>query len=377
MRIINLSSLNMETWIDPQYLVVYTTQVIPPELLREIQARFPRLTILGVSSYHGVFSPDGFRRGSYGFLMEGDEHFDLAPLAIDFSSSSNPRLQVRETLTKSRRPNMTPHTILMHAIRGYEERIIEGIHDVYDQSVQIFGSTAAHDKFLDYPFVFLGETFLRQGVVLTLVYSDQFMCSITSGGYLPTQNSGTITAAQGRTLLTIDARPAAEVYNEWTHGLFEDCIRCGGELPRSAALYPFGRPLNTPSGTDYWLSHPRSIHSDLGSIELYSEPEPNTTIILTRGNVRQLILHAGNVVRQALAIHNKASIVAAFVMYCAGCTSIIAENMPQVCREMQNALGDIPFLGCTSHGEQGRIAPTGRDSHGNMMVVLVLIKASR
>lgn len=374
MRIVNMDHPETAHWNAPRTLIIYTTQKIPLERIQSLRTQFPELDILGISSYHGVFSPSGFQRGSFGFLVEAEDALDIQTLAIDLSHTNDTRQTVKHALAHSKFAQHAPQHVIMHATQGDEERILDGIHDVFSNDVDIFGGTAASDRFLPKAFVFHNDSYLEHGVVLCLLYGDRFHCLIAPGGYLPTQNVGIVTSAEGRTIHAIDHRPAAQVYHEWTNGMFD--LTNGGVLPRSAALYPFARPM---SNTDdrMWLAHPARICPQNQSIALYSEYPQGAAIIQTRGSAESLIAQAGIIFSRLLNVLPRNDVKAGVFMYCAGCASVVAENMNDVCEQLKTTMGDIPFIGCATCGEQGRFPGFSDDAHGNMMIVAILIRKHR
>ncbi|MBO4349882.1 MAG: FIST C-terminal domain-containing protein [Proteobacteria bacterium] len=373
MQIVNLTRPEMETWHGPKYLIVYTTQSLDLELLNKIHSELPSLIIWGLSSFHGILLSDGFKRGIYGLLIEDEDNLELRVTAIDLSHTQNIREHVSEHLRKWGADYPNARSFFIHGTQGTEERTIEAIHDVFSPSAQVFGATAGYDKFLTEPFIFLNDTIISQGVLIIQMLNNRFVCSIACGGYMPTLNRGIVTASHGRVLESIDNRPAVDVYNEWTDGMFEPYFKRGGMLPRSCGLYPLGRTMPNEPDCGFWLCHPYFIDPDAKSIHLFSEVPQGAEIQLMRGTESSIITHIGNVIKNALEQVEKSSVQAALIMFCAGSASIIADGMEIVCEQAKDAFGSIPFIGCTTYGEQGRLKNASQDYHGNMMIEIVLL----
>ncbi len=373
MQIVNLTRPEMETWHGPKYLIVYTTQSLDSDLLNKIHSQWPSLTIWGLSSYHGILLSDGFKRGIYGLLIEEEDNLKLRVTAVDLSQTQNIRQHVRDHLQTWATDNPNAKSFFIHGTQGAEERTIEAIHDVFSPSAQVFGATAGYDKFLTEPFIFLNDTIISQGVLIVQMLDNRCVCSITCGGYMPTLNKGIVTASEGRVIQSIDHRPAVDVYNEWTDGMFAPYLKRGGILPRSCALYPLGRNMQNEPDCGFWLSHPYLVDPDAKSIHLFSEIPQGTEVQLMRGTESTIITHTGNAIKKVLEQVDKTSVQAALIMFCAGSASIIADGMESVCEQAKNAFGDIPFIGCTTYGEQGRLKNASQDYHGNMMIEIVLL----
>ena len=381
MQVFNLRDADPQSWIDPQTLVIYSTQKLDLGIIGSIRDNFPKINVIAASSYHGIFTPEGYRRGSYGIAVESRDALDLRPVLVPFGSDATPETvcaRVREALRPMLGSPQKPSHIIMHATPGFEERIIDGIRDVFDPSVAVFGATAANDAFLQKPFIFCNGEECSNGVLLIAVFGSKMACAIHEAGYLPTQKHGAVTSARGRIVNTVGGLPAADVYNAWTDKLFDYEIMRGDDLPRTAGLYPagFAAPGCDESDDDahIWISHPRRIDAQTRSLEFFSEIPEGTQICLMRSSPDLLIDQACKTVAKIMRVIDPGAVRTAFVMYCAGCASIIAENMPQLCEKFREAFAGIPFLGISSFGEQGRIAGTCRDAHGNMMIALILIK---
>lgn len=370
MRIVNLNQIQTDGWKSPLFLIVFTTQSADREKIGMLRRQFPAMTILGISSYHGVITPEGFKRGRYGVLIEQADNLPMRAAAVDFSSNTDVRTTTSHVLKQISGKN--PNLIILNATRGNEERILEGIRDVFP-NVPVFGASAAHDKFLPQAFVSYNESILHNGALITLIDTPRLYCAMTSGGYLPTPKLAAATSSKGRVLFAIDGKPAAQVYNEWTDRQFENYLLDGGELPRSVGLYPFARPFKTPNAMLMLLAHPRAVHKNDGSIELFSEIPENSTILLARGTTQSIVEHVNDAIGNACRAVMPKRICAALIMYCAGCAALAADSMQTVCALIKNALRDIPFVGCASFGEQGRLENIPENLHGNMMFLTILI----
>ena len=377
MKIVNLSQPELSLWDEPKTLVVYTTQSDTPSELFHIRELYPKLTVFGLSSFHGIMTHDGFKRGSWGILFEAGDHFDMRIMALDLSDVSDVRQAVREATRDWQISASGSRQFLIHATQGAEERIIEGLSDTFGESAEIFGATAGNDRFLDKSYVFWNDQKLNCGVLIIQMMTPHLSCLVTRGGYLTTLRQGVLTKANKRVLQTIDNRPAAIVYNEWTDGRFDAYVARGGELPRSSGMYPLAHMIRSEPECGAWLVHPHYVDKSDMSLHVFAEIPENTPISLMRGSEESIINRMRTAAKQALSQVNREDIQAAFIMYCAGCASIVAENMQEVCEQASAELTDIPFLGCLSLGEQGRLPHAHRNYHGNMMISLIFVMKTK
>ncbi|MBQ9394677.1 MAG: FIST C-terminal domain-containing protein [Proteobacteria bacterium] len=372
MRIVNLNQPELESCCEPTTMFVFTTQAFDGSRIRDIKTRFPDVQIFGLSSSHGILSRDGFKRGSYAFVFEKADDMPLDVKAVSFEGCSDIRKKVAEILEDWRDDSDTVE-ISMHATRGSEERVLEGIHDVFGGREIVFGTTPGADKFLQTPYCFLNETVLTNGTVIVRMRRHCIQAMASCYGYLSTSHTGVVTAASGRIVEKIDDRPAADVYNEWTDNMFAAYISRGGVLPTSAVLYPLGRLCGESLENGFWLAHPLSVDADNKTIQTYAEIPVGTQIYLMRGTPNSIREGVGKAVKRALANVGTRHVVAAFIMFCAASASALSNDMDSVCAEAREALGDIPFIGCTSFGEQGQMFCSKNLFHGNMMTEIILI----
>jgi hypothetical protein len=94
-----------------------------------------------------------------------------------------------------------------------------------------------------------------------------------------------------------------------------------------------------------------------------------------RGTDASLVARAGRVARaalDALAQEQKERLcVGALIVFCAASLAYIKDRMPDVVAGIDAALGDKPYLGTFTFGEQGCFL-AGGNRHGNLMVTVIL-----
>ena len=95
-----------------------------------------------------------------------------------------------------------------------------------------------------------------------------------------------------------------------------------------------------------------------------------------RGTADSLVSRAGRVATSALRSGgiDASSVAGGLVVYCAGCMLAVQEEMDGVVQQMRAALGDAPFLGTFTFGEQGCFVG-GDNYHGNLMISVVVFEA--
>lgn len=362
-----LDRLSGASWV----LVYTTVEVEIPKLIGKIRKSSPELEVFGCSSSRGVFTPEGFLRGAH-FLASYPEDEIRSAVVVSECSSLDAKQKTINACKEISNKIGTPDVILMHATPGFEERIVEGIDGFFGGKVKIYGGSAGDDDLSGKWFVFHNETVTDSGVLIVGFKSPRKIYGAFLSGYLPTNKRGKVTKAQGRTVYEIEGRPAAAVYNEWTEGAISEYLEKGGIVLSATTLKPVGRIIGESMGIkNYLLSHPHSVIPENKALTLFTEIEEGDELILMTGYRNALVERARQVVEKALGTdRHKILPRGSIFIYCAGCVWAVMENIHQVIEEYKISLGDVPFIGAATFGEQGCFTLKENqkaNKHGNLM----------
>jgi len=186
---------------------------------------------------------------------------------------------------------------------------------------------------------------------------------------------GSITKAEGRVIYEINNRPAAEVYNEWTNGIISDKLRTGGTVLSETTYYPLAKIIRGKGGEIHYLSiHPLSVELPERSLTVFANVEEGDDILLMHGNWELLLNRAQTTPYNALVNGNIPKDEGSFGIYtfCAGTMLAIPEEerskMPLL---ISNSIGDVPFIGTFTFGEQGFLPGVG-NRHGNLVNSMII-----
>jgi hypothetical protein len=352
----------------------------PRAVVDAMRARWPGASVHGGSSSLGVmlrgrFEPDPRSFGLLGIHdPEGAYGVGWARL------TEEPRADVGRALSmalaRAGRPGEMPAMIVLTAPPGCEEELLLGIAAIVGPHVPVTGGSAADEQVTGRWWLVADDVVDNQAVVVTVLFPSGAVVATFQTGYEVTELSGEITRATGRVLHEIDGRPAAEVYNEWTGGAVSGALAGGGKiLQRTSALHPVGRRAGVSGEVvEFVLSFLDTVTAD-GSLTLFTEARVGDRLWLMRGTDDLLVERAGRVARaalEALAQENKEHLcVGALVVFCAACLVYINHRMGDVVAGLDAALGENPFLGTFTFGEQGCFL-AGGNRHGNLMVTVIL-----
>lgn len=372
-----VATLRTGSTVAPRILWVYADAALDPELLRSgLTNVWPGIAMVGGSSCRGGFTD-----------RSGDPVFDrLVVLALgDAGGAAGAALETgekghrtaaatatRRALARSGRGYEVPSLVWMCAAPGQEEEALKGIADVVGDRVPVFGGSSADDTVAGTWWQFSDEGIAADGVAVAVLYLDGRVATAFQSGYLPQTATGIVSAAQGRTIRSIDDRPAADVYADWTENAVAPAARPATVLA-DATWFPFGRQVGTLAGIPFYLlSHPAEITAD-GGIALFSEVPEGTRLHLMGGTRDSLVSRVRRVAVDALAAAGDRldAVRGALVIYCGGCMLAVSDDMAKVLDHVRAELPGVPLLGFFSFGEQGQ-SLSGEALHGNLMISVVL-----
>ena len=96
-------------------------------------------------------------------------------------------------------------------------------------------------------------------------------------------------------------------------------------------------------------------------------------ITLMSGTKQSLVDRAGRVAKLAAdtGFIERKDIRGALMIYCGGCMLSVQDELENVVANMVEAVGDAPFLGAFTFGEQGPLVGSG-NRHGNLMISCIV-----
>jgi hypothetical protein len=348
----------------------------------------PDVKIHGITSVAGLMTNEGLHVGKVvGVLGVADEGIQFGVGGVD--PDQWPSLKdagkaaiLRAIADAGRLPNEKPNLILCAASmrRGGEMKLLEGIASVVGPDVPVMGGNAGDEKADHHWAQFSQNCTYRDGLVLTAVYSKRKLGWAFESGFRITDKTGIVTKSDGKTLYEINHRPALDVYNEWLNGRLLDYMRTHGpaEISIFTVQYPLGKVLRGANGqVGYLISHPAPTQADIGpkTVPVYALIEQGSNIELVSESWQTNLNRAELAPSDALVRGDIPRDDAMFGMlfFCSGAYSFIpAAERSKLPLLVTNAIGDTPFLGMMTIGEQGYIPGVGNVS-ANLVVSMVAV----
>lgn len=326
---------------------------------------------LGAMNEVGFHVADGAGLSLIAFAEdEGD--FGVGLVRQDDVAQQSAIEALEQAIADAERPGELPDLIWMNASPGQEEALLQGIASVVGSHVPVVGGSSADNEVKGDWWQFSKQVCTQDGVLLIVFYPDCAVDLSFHSGYAPTQHVGTVTKAEGRVVHTIDHQPAAQVYNQWTHGDIASKL-AGGNILQDSTFAPLGVEAGTVEGVPYFaMKHPEQVLDD-GAMRLFSNVELGEKLTLMEGSMDSLTRRAGTVISGLMARKGwqQQQVAGALVVYCAGCMLGVRDNMQSVHQGIRSALGDTPFQAMFTFGEQGCFID-GVNRHGNLMISAVL-----
>ena len=383
-------SLLDDSRIEPSFaFLFYSSDHDDDEVFDTFRGRFPDVPIVGGTSCSGVMTDRGLAgQASIGALLIEDPDGEYGAASATFGSDPAGAAEraLAQALVAAGCPGELPELVWVYQAPGQEEAVIEGLRRLVGDRCPIIGGSAADQQVAgnwrqigpDGPFA--------AGLAVGVLFSSGGIGFAFQGGYEPTGPSGVITRigydatgasgiateTQGRHIVQIDGRPAAEVYNDWTGGALAGSIDQGGSILADTTLCPIGLDSEQSGEVPhYLLVHPAEITPERG-LRTFATVAEGSRIYAMKGERRRLVERAGRVATTARDTleHEGASIAGGLVVYCGGCRMAVGDEMPNVVGEVAESFGPVPFLGCFTFGEQGSVLQ--RNVHGNLMISAVV-----
>lgn len=388
----NLSPGDIENLVDqiaarlggpPDFLLTAYTCHHDAGMLHEVICQsLPDAAVLGSSSCRGVFT----NRGVVGFgkpalgvfaIRHPDVKVGCRHAALDAARPVREQIAelIRAAQDDADRSGEVPDLVWLHTSPGLEEDVIQAVQNELGRDILISGGSSA-DETIEGNWSSFGRSGVAaDGVGLALFFVDGGVTHHFENGYVPTGKTGKVTVADGRHLVAIDGRPAADVYNEWTGGLIAEAMAgTSRSILGDSTWSPLGKVRGSiatdgDSSIDYYcLVHPSGVTPD-GGLMLFADVEVGEELTLMTGTRESLILRPGSVAVSSVsrAKSDGHAPLGALMVFCAGCMLAIGEDVKDAGEIVSAAYGDTPFLGIFTFGEQGSFL-NGQRQHGNLMI---------
>ncbi len=345
----------------PQLAVLFsTTDYEPEQLVMSVQRELGDVPIWGGSSSTGVFANDRWitgDRGAAALMLIANRPAGASVACVE---DDPVRAGKEATLAAVKQAGGHVSALLTLAFMGPEEKLLEGVMQVVPGAPVVGGSASDHhaeSKFFQY-----GDGHAHMGA-FTLGAIGGEVGYAFAHGYRLTGKRAVITKATGRRIITLDNRPALDVYAEWTNQKKVDL------LGSAILVYSVYHPLLMHKHDTTLSVHPVGGNEE-GTIDTGVAMIEGVTLELGESTPDELIHAVAGVIRNAAKNVKKPEAV--ILSHCGGRAIGLGDRIGEAAGEVRKAVGEVPWIGYLAFGEQGCIIP-GEASHANLSLSALVL----
>ena len=349
---------------------------------------------MGLTTHVGVLSSEGYFDAETGVVGVLTTHLTGVSFGLGIASFDEGTPAEAAKLAYGRAiadvhktKNDRPAMIVMFGTMTTEEALLGALAQEAGPDVPLIGGTAAglasmmERKTKEVASsMFVDDHVVGKGVAVTVYYAAHPFAWAYSGGFTrgSSGKGGVITDAEGRLLRKIDDRPAVDVYDEWLGGRLSEAKKAGKNVQNFLALYPLVQTItkNGVSHNQVIRAWPSNKPEAPGSLTTGANVSQGEVIYTSEGSENILVNRFASLPRQAKKNANDMAASAGLFIYCAGALQTIPrEHRGNIAALVGESMGDMPWIGVFTWGEQGSIPGLGYQ-HGNLMASTVLFPSA-
>lgn len=288
---------------------------------------------------------------------------NVAVASAEFSDSVSPYEATRAAAKQlSESLNDDVAHILLFASPGSEESVLYTLSEVLP-STKVFGGSAADNTVEGKWSIYNTQSSFPEGVSMLGITSSVKFAAELVPPYHRGEMSAKVTSAHGRTIVTLDDKPAAEVIRKWIGPSIEDQAEKGGGIIVESATTPLG----VDRGNGFVGIHAAEITPD-GSVGLFAEVSEGERLVKmdNMGNGDSAFAASLGLEIAYTEAMKKGDIQkpkAGMLIYCGGLSIAVGDDLANSLVVMQDK---VPVLGMTAFGEQGSFGQS--NVHSNLAV---------
>jgi hypothetical protein len=289
----------------------------------------------GSASAVGIRSNGMLFTAGLGRNLRGDRNAAAAEIAGSFRGLASHEYPHRAAL------------LLADALAGYTDDFIEELSIATLGNYRFFGGGAGDDARFTKTHVFCGtEAFTDAAVALEILSSKPIGVGV-SHGWEPAGEALRVTEANGSTVISLNAAPAVEVFEEHAE-------RTGQRFDRNDPI-PFflHNVLGIDTGSGYKLRVPLAVLED-GSIGCASDIPAGAMVHIMRTTAQSAADAAMRAVDSAMNEMHGAPPEVALFFDCVATRLRMGGEFGMEMDALQRALGKVPYVGCNTYGQIAR-----------------------
>ena len=337
-----------ETLRNPAVVIIFASSKHDyQEVLSVMSERFPKAVLVGCSSA-GEFDKDRQSEGSIsGFAIESDTMAFSASMAENISA--RPSESARELVSGFRGLQQEDYRyrtalILNDALAGCADELVQALNLQTGGKYKFFGGGAGDDAAFTKTHVFLGTKIATNAAVALEILSAKPIGVGVRHVWKPATELMRVTEAEGTTLGSLDAIPAADVFEEYALGT-------GQTLDKSAPI-PFflHNIVGVKSDQGYKLRVPLSLNQDR-SVAFAAEVPVSSSVSIMAASAASSTEAAREATDDAMKQIGDAKAGGALMFDCVATRLRLGKEFGNELDAVRERLGKVPLAGCNTYGQ--------------------------
>jgi hypothetical protein len=262
-------------------------------------------------------------------------------------------------------PGYRSALILTDALAGHADELVEELTLLTGGNYQFFGGGAGDDDQFQRTRVFCGEEIASDAAVGLEILSNKPIGVGVQHGWKPASKRMRVTEAAGGRLVSLNAMPAAEA--------FEEHAKATGQVFDVKAPMPFflHNILGIDTGEGYKLRVPLAVGED-GSVVCAAEIPAGATVCIMGTDTVSAGEAAAHAARAAVERLNGQTPKVAFFFDCVATRLRLGREFGTELKAVEQVLGTAGFAGCNTYGQVARAEGQFSGFHNCTAVVCVL-----
>lgn len=255
--------------------------------------------------------------------------------------------------------------VLADALAGFGNELVDRLSLSTGGVYRFFGGGAGDDARFQRTVVFCGTEVSSDAAVVLEMLSNRPIGIGVQHGWVPGGDRMRVTAAEGSTLKSLDARPAVEVFEahaEQTGQHFDQ------EKPIPFFLH---NVLGFESEQGYWLRMPLAIGEN-GSLDCAAEVPHGAAARIMSATPESAAAAAAAATRDALSQIDGHQPAVALVFDCVATRLRLGSAFGAELDAVQKELGDVPFAGFNTYGQVAQAEGQFNGCHNCTAVVCMI-----
>jgi hypothetical protein len=255
--------------------------------------------------------------------------------------------------------------VFADALSGYTDELISYLTEFSAGTYQFFGGGAGDNENFNKTHVFLNDEIASDAAVVLEILSNKPVGVGVNHGWAPVGEKMKVTEADGMNLISLNATPAGEIYEEYAKSM-DSIFDKANPIP-----FFLHNVLGIATEDGYKIRVPLALNPD-NSITFASDIPAGSYVSFMSINNEAAKEAASNAARTALNKLEKNTPGVAFVFDCVATRLRMGNAFNLELDEIRRTLNSIRYAGCNTYGQVARVEGQFSGFHNCTAVVCIL-----